>query len=106
MESVLVHRSWDAKRVEGSEDAIIHSASAPGALLRSTPVASQPVPAVRALAVEADLVSGFDRIAAPMRDTEATIGFYRALELDGREVPGICSLHFGGHKRNFRRPSV
>ena len=34
------------------------------------------------------------------------IGFYRVLGPRVREVPGICSIHFGDHMRNSRRPSL
>ncbi len=51
-------------------------------------------------------ISGFDHVAAPMRDTEAMVRFYRVLGLRVNEGRGICSVHFGDHKINFHRPRV
>ena len=51
-------------------------------------------------------ISGFDHVAAPMRDTEAMVRLYRALGLRVNERRGICSVHFGDHKINFHRPRV
>ena len=51
-------------------------------------------------------VSGFDHVAAPMRDTAAMVSFYRALGLIVKEGPRICSVHFGDHKINFHRPHL
>lgn len=51
-------------------------------------------------------VSGFDHVAVPMRNTDAMIGFYRALGLRVNEGEGICSVHFGDHKINFHRPTL
>ena len=51
-------------------------------------------------------VSGFDHVAAPMRDVDAMVGFYRSLGFRVNEGRGICSVHFGDHKINFHRPAV
>ena len=60
----------------------------------------------RARAQGSGRVSGFDHVAAPMRDVEAMVGFYRKLGFHVNEGRGICSVHFGDHKINFHRPSV
>lgn len=60
----------------------------------------------RARAQGAGRVTGFDHVAAPMRDVEAMVGFYRKLGFQVNEGRGICSVHFGDHKINFHRPSV
>ena len=51
-------------------------------------------------------VSGFDHVAAPMRDVEAMVSFYRRLGFRVNEGRGICSVHFGDQKINFHRPRV
>ena len=51
-------------------------------------------------------VSGFDHVAVPMRDTEAMVGFYRALGFHVNEGRRICSAHFGDSKINFHRPAL
>ena len=63
-------------------------------------------PASRASAQASGRVSGFDHVAAPMSNTEAMVGFYRALGLRVKEGEGICSVHFGDHKINFHRPAL
>ena len=51
-------------------------------------------------------VSGFDHVAAPMRDVEAMVSFYRRLGFRVNEGRGICSVHFGDNKINFHRPEM
>lgn len=51
-------------------------------------------------------VAGFDHVAAPMRNAEQMVRFYRSLGLRVNEGSGICSVHFGDHKINFHRPRV
>ena len=50
-------------------------------------------------------ISRFDHVAVPMRNTEAMIPFYRTLGFHVNEGARICSVHFGDHKINFRRPA-
>lgn len=51
-------------------------------------------------------VSGFDHVAAPMRNERAMVGFYRALGFRVDEGERICSVHFGDNKINFHRPAL
>ena len=51
-------------------------------------------------------VGGFDHVAAPMRNTDAMVHFYRALGFKVKEGARICSAHFGDHKINFHRPAL
>ncbi len=51
-------------------------------------------------------VSGFDHVAAPMRNSQAMVRFYRALGFQVNEGARICSVHFGDHKINFHRPAL
>ncbi len=60
----------------------------------------------RARAQRSGRVKGFDHVAAPMRDLEAMVAFYRKLGFHVNEGRGICSVHFGNHKINFHRPRV
>ncbi len=50
-------------------------------------------------------IRGFDHVAAPMRNTEAMVAFYRALGLKVMEGERTCSVHFGDQKINFHRPA-
>lgn len=60
----------------------------------------------RRAAGQSGTVSGFDHVAAPMRNTETMLGFYRDLGFQVREGERICSVHFGDHKINFHRPAL
>ena len=60
----------------------------------------------RARAQATDRITGFDHVAAPMRNTEAMVRFYRALGFQVKEGERICSVHFGDHKINFHRPAL
>ncbi len=80
-----------------------------GRLVRSGPalaLASHVAWPGRARAQGPGRVSGFDHVAAPMRDVEAMVAFYRKLGFHVNEGRGICSVHFGDHKINFHRPRV
>ncbi len=55
---------------------------------------------------QSGMVSGFDHVAVPMRNTEAMLRFYRSLGFHVREGERICSVHFGDHKINFHRPAL
>ena len=65
-----------------------------------------PVRRARAQSEGRGRVVGFDHVAAPMRDTEAMVAFYRSVGFKVNEGRGICSVHFGDHKINFHRPHV
>lgn len=52
------------------------------------------------------MVSGFDHVAVPMRNTEAMLRFYRDLGFHVQEGERICSVHFGDHKINLHRPAL
>jgi len=52
------------------------------------------------------MVSGFDHVAAPMRNSAAMVRFYRALGFRVNEGERICSVHFGDQKINFHRPAL
>ena len=60
----------------------------------------------RARAQAPGAVTGFDHVAAPMRNSEAMVSFYRALGFQVNEGARICSVHFGDHKINFHRPAL
>lgn len=60
----------------------------------------------RAPAQGPGLISGFDHVAAPMRNSEDMVRFYRSLGLRVMEGERICSVHFGHHKINFHRPTL
>ncbi len=60
----------------------------------------------RARAQASSMVSGFDHVAVPMRDSDAMVRFYRALGFQVKEGTRICSVHFGDHKINFHRPAL
>ena len=51
-------------------------------------------------------IRSFDHVAAPMRNTDAMVQFYRALGFGVMEGPRICSVHFGDSKINFHRPAA
>lgn len=51
-------------------------------------------------------ITGFDHVAAPMRDVERMVRFYRALGFEVREGARICSVHCGDQKINFHRPAL
>ena len=51
-------------------------------------------------------IRSFDHVAAPMRNTEAMVRFYRALGFGVMEGERICSVHFGDSKINFHRPAA
>jgi catechol 2,3-dioxygenase-like lactoylglutathione lyase family enzyme len=46
---------------------------------------------------------GFDHVALPMRDADATVAFYRALGLDVDETPHLVAVHVGDQMINFHR---
>lgn len=60
----------------------------------------------RATGAQPGTVSGIDHVAAPMRNVEAMVRFYRALGLRVDEGPRICSVHCGDQKINFHRPEL
>lgn len=60
----------------------------------------------RGMAQDPGLISGLDHVAAPMRNREAMVRFYRSLGLRVNEGERICSVHFGHHKINFHRPTL
>jgi catechol 2,3-dioxygenase-like lactoylglutathione lyase family enzyme len=51
-------------------------------------------------------VAGFDHVALPMRDTEATATFYRALGLHVTESAYLVQVYIGNQMINFHRPEV
>ena len=51
-------------------------------------------------------IRSFDHVAAPMRNTDAMVQFYRALGFGVMEGLRICSVHFGDCKINFHRPAA
>jgi catechol 2,3-dioxygenase-like lactoylglutathione lyase family enzyme len=51
-------------------------------------------------------VGGFDHVALPMQDTEATIAFYRSLGLQVDETPHLVQVYVGTQMINFHRPAV
>jgi catechol 2,3-dioxygenase-like lactoylglutathione lyase family enzyme len=51
-------------------------------------------------------VAGIDHVSLPMRDTDAMVAFYRALELDVVEQKAIVSVHAGNQMVNFHRPDI
>lgn len=55
---------------------------------------------------QAGMVSGFDHVAVPMRNTDAMLRFYRDLGFHVKEGERICSVHFGDHKINLHRPAL
>lgn len=51
-------------------------------------------------------ITGFDHVAAPMRDVERMVRFYRDLGFEVREGARICSVHCGEQKINFHLPAL
>jgi catechol 2,3-dioxygenase-like lactoylglutathione lyase family enzyme len=51
-------------------------------------------------------VVGFDHVALPMQNTEATVAFYRALGLEVRENDYLVQVYIGSQMINFHRPEV
>lgn len=51
-------------------------------------------------------VAGFDHVALPMRNTEATAAFYRALGLHVTENDYLVQVYIGNQMINFHRPEV
>jgi catechol 2,3-dioxygenase-like lactoylglutathione lyase family enzyme len=51
-------------------------------------------------------VVGFDHVALPMQDPEATIAFYRALGLEVKENEYLVQVYIGNQMINFHRPEV
>jgi catechol 2,3-dioxygenase-like lactoylglutathione lyase family enzyme len=49
---------------------------------------------------------GFDHVALPMQDPEATVAFYRALGLEVRENEYLVQVYIGNQMINFHRPEV
>jgi catechol 2,3-dioxygenase-like lactoylglutathione lyase family enzyme len=57
-----------------------------------------------ALAQAPGTIRGFDHVALPMQNTEAMLGFYRALGCQIAENPQACSVYIGDQMINFHRP--
>jgi catechol 2,3-dioxygenase-like lactoylglutathione lyase family enzyme len=55
---------------------------------------------------DAGSIRGFDHVALPMQNTEAMIGFYRALGLQVAENAQAVSVYFGSNMVNFHRPAT
>jgi catechol 2,3-dioxygenase-like lactoylglutathione lyase family enzyme len=51
-------------------------------------------------------VVGFDHVALPMHDPDATIAFYRALGLEVKENEYLVQVYVGNQMINFHRPEV
>ena len=51
-------------------------------------------------------IRAFDHVAAPMRNTDAMVRFYRVLGFTVNEGPRVCSVHFGDQKINFHQPAM
>jgi len=51
-------------------------------------------------------VVGFDHVALPMQDPEATIAFYQALGLEVKENEYLVQVYIGNQMINFHRPEV
>jgi catechol 2,3-dioxygenase-like lactoylglutathione lyase family enzyme len=51
-------------------------------------------------------IVGFDHVALPMQDPQATIAFYRALGLQVRESDYLVQVYIGNQMINFHRPAV
>jgi catechol 2,3-dioxygenase-like lactoylglutathione lyase family enzyme len=54
----------------------------------------------------AGAVIGFDHVALPMKNTDATIAFYRSLGLPVTEGPYLVQVYLGEQMINFHRPEV
>ena len=50
-------------------------------------------------------VSGYDHVALPMRNTGATVAFYRKLGFEVRENANAVSVYAGRNMINFHRPA-
>lgn len=57
------------------------------------------------LAQGAGSIRGFDHVALPMQNTEAMLGFYRALGLQISETANAVSVYVGDQMINFHRPA-
>ena len=51
-------------------------------------------------------IYGFDHVSLPMRNTEATLAFYRSLGLQVAENPYVVSVYVGNQMINFHRPET
>ena len=51
-------------------------------------------------------IVGFDHVALPMQDPQATITFYRALGLEVKENEYLVQVYIGNQMINFHRPEV
>ena len=49
-------------------------------------------------------IRSFDHVAIPIQNTEAMLGFYRALGFGVQEREHFYSVHFRDHKINFHAP--
>ena len=49
---------------------------------------------------------GFDHVALPMQNPEATIAFYRALGLEVKENEYLVQVYVGNQMINFHRPGL
>jgi catechol 2,3-dioxygenase-like lactoylglutathione lyase family enzyme len=54
----------------------------------------------------AGTIEGFDHVALPMQDPQATVTFYRALGLEVRESDFLVQVYIGNQMINFHRPEV
>lgn len=77
-----------------SRRAFVHSVF--GVTAAAAPAAAQP----------SGRIAGFDHVALPMRNVDAMIAFYRALNLSIAESANIVSVYAGGQMINFHRPSL
>jgi catechol 2,3-dioxygenase-like lactoylglutathione lyase family enzyme len=86
---------------KSSRRAFIHSAAAVSAVVGAgelRAVSAQPTgPTGR--------IRGFDHVALPMANTDATVAFYKALGCDVNETPNAVSVYFGENMVNFQRAS-
>jgi hypothetical protein len=48
-------------------------------------------------------IRGFDHVALPMANADATVAFYKALGCDVNETPNAVSVYFGDNMVNFQR---
>jgi catechol 2,3-dioxygenase-like lactoylglutathione lyase family enzyme len=55
---------------------------------------------------DAGAIVGFDHVALPMQDPEATVAFYTALGLEVRENDYLVQVYIGNQMINFHRPEV
>jgi catechol 2,3-dioxygenase-like lactoylglutathione lyase family enzyme len=54
----------------------------------------------------AGTIVGFDHVALPMQDPNATIAFYRALGVEVKESAYLVQVYIGNQMINFHRPEV